>query len=233
LPVAASHTPFTHPAVRAEQFFSVPPAHCPPAHVLFTWHGSPVSEHATLSFAGSGVGSHAPVAGLHATALHSLKGEKKQSFGLPAHSPPEQTVLIWQRSSELHATPSAAGAKLQAWVSSSQLTSSHCGGSIPQSFCGPPRHWPSAQTSSVVQNWPSSQAAPSSLMTTQWPASPGYCPSLQTALRHWPVWICEQSYPHGPTSPPAPPAPPAPPWPFTPPSPPPPSPVVGVVSSVV
>src|SRR5262245_26815451 len=78
LPLTVLQTPLTHPAVKYEQSFGLPPRHCPPEQALPIMQRSPVSEHASPSFVGSGVGSHMPVVALQATLLHSAYGEKLQ-----------------------------------------------------------------------------------------------------------------------------------------------------------
>src|SRR6188508_887156 len=87
-PVWALQTPLTQFWVSAEQSFAAPAWQAPPRHFLSTMHGSPVSEQSCPSLVPSGVGSHLPVAGLHATALHSVNGEKVQSSGAPVQVPP-------------------------------------------------------------------------------------------------------------------------------------------------
>src|SRR5262245_44252896 len=111
-----------------------------------------------------------------------------------------------QRSPGSHGAPAGSGVVVQLCAASSQVTSWHASGIIPQSFSGPPTHTPaSLQVSSTVQNKPSSQAAPSSGTTTHSPTAPWYCPSLQTDFTQGGVTICEQSVPQGPGFPPLPP----------------------------
>src|SRR5690606_12297546 len=102
-------------------------------------------------------------------------GAKKQSFAVPPpHAPPAQVAPTRQRSSLVQGAPSPMAAVVHAALASSQTTSWQAGGSIPQSFGGPPVHWPAWQVSAVVQKRPSSQATPSSSgTTTQVSTGPG------------------------------------------------------------
>ena len=116
MPLAALHWPIWHPTFSREQSLGVPPAHVPFMQVLATLQRSPVSTHDWPFLVGSMVGAHWPVFESQAVVLHSLSGEKEQSFGCPTHWPTWQVPLVLQRSVGVHALPSADGVELQLFV---------------------------------------------------------------------------------------------------------------------
>ncbi len=101
-----------------------------------------------------GVNTHCPVFLSHESSVQGLSS--LQTFGVPAHFPPEQTSPVVQRFPSEQVLPSLAGVKTQPCAGSHEsavheLVSSHTR--------GVPVHCPPRQASFTVQAFPSSHGA--------------------------------------------------------------------------